>query len=233
MDRAMSGCAAEVTYEPPRAHELALRPCVRFGAELRGAWLADANPERRVFLAQRPPMLTRSSRDVQYSTTSVLYFRYGLRAQPPACCTCRRRRAPCPEAPRTARSLYAYPASGLPHVPPTVAPQVPADCEPVRVHDHRAATWRARVAAALLAIRLPPAAVLRLSTRQANRKRRRRRRRRRRRPQADCAGRLPRTSSLRIARMQAVASRRRGAAAGGPRQCGECHRMHSTARVRR
>ena len=43
----MSGCAAEVTYEPPRAHELALRPCVRFDAELRGAWLADANPERQ------------------------------------------------------------------------------------------------------------------------------------------------------------------------------------------
>eukprot|EP00964_Phaeocystis_antarctica_P050233 scaffold29131_cov50-Phaeocystis_antarctica.AAC.4 len=84
MDRAMSGCAAEVTYEPPRAHELALRPCVRFDAELRGAWLADANPERRVFLAQHPPMLTRSSRDVQYSTTSVLYFRYGLRV--PASC---------------------------------------------------------------------------------------------------------------------------------------------------
>ena len=65
MDRAVSGCAAEVTYESPRAHELALRPCVRFDAELRGAWLADADPERRVFLAQCPLIAS------QYACTTI------------------------------------------------------------------------------------------------------------------------------------------------------------------
>ena len=53
--------------------------------------------------------------------------------QPPACCTYRRRRAACPEAPRTARA----PASGVPYVPPPVwyrvlcgAPQVAGTREP-------------------------------------------------------------------------------------------------------
>lgn len=61
----MSDCAGEATYEPPPARELTLRPCVRFDAELRGAWLADADPERRVFLTQCPLIAS------QYACTTI------------------------------------------------------------------------------------------------------------------------------------------------------------------
>ena len=40
--------------------------------------------------------------------------------QPPACCAYRRRRAACPEAPRTVRTAVRVPASGVPIVPRTV-----------------------------------------------------------------------------------------------------------------
>eukprot|EP00964_Phaeocystis_antarctica_P130169 scaffold94046_cov54-Phaeocystis_antarctica.AAC.1 len=65
---------------------------------------------QRVYLPGYPAVLTRTSRGLRTVRTGYAY-------RPPACCTYRRLRAACPWG-----RLMHLPASGVPHVPRTVAP---------------------------------------------------------------------------------------------------------------
>ena len=92
-------------------------PPLRRRQEDRGVHARGRARLRRRLPRGRRAELTRTPRRLRWVRTGYAY-------QPPALCTYRRRRAACPQGPTYSTYWVRVPASGVAHVPRTVAPQV-------------------------------------------------------------------------------------------------------------